>query len=126
MDFWYSDKEYKEYLNQRGWGIVNDEANYKDGLIPLFLIECLYDVKYEVLLKFYGDKETTHRIWEEINFCKLMRELRPPKYKDEYLVQKTKRAKLFFVNTANIHYIMNIFYFFKQINLRFLYFLCFI
>ena len=89
MDFWYSDKEYKEYLNQWEWSVVNDEANYKGGPIPLFPIECLYDVTYDTLLKFYGDKQTTDRIWEEIEFCKLMRELRPPKYEEEYQAQKT-------------------------------------
>ncbi|MBQ2946815.1 MAG: hypothetical protein IJE04_03075 [Bacilli bacterium] len=92
MDFWYNDEEYKEYLNGWEWGIVNDEANYKNDIIPLFPIECLYDVKYETLLKFYGDKETTDRIWEEIKFCELIRELRPPKYEDEYHIQKRKRA----------------------------------
>lgn len=39
MDFCYSDEEYKEYLNQWEWSIVNDEANYKDGIVPLFSIE---------------------------------------------------------------------------------------
>ena len=35
-------------------------------------------------LKFYGDKETTDRIWDEINFCRTMKELRTPSYlKDE-------------------------------------------
>lgn len=92
MDFWYSDKEYKECLNQWEWGIVNDEANYKGGIVPLFPIEYLYDVTYEGLLKFYQDKETTDRIWQEIKFCELMRELRPPKYEEEYYVQKRKRA----------------------------------
>lgn len=92
MDFWYSDKEYQNYLEQWEWGVVNDEANYKDSIVPLLSKEYLYDVTYETLLKFYDDKETTDRIWEEIKFCELMRELRPPKYEEEYQVQKTKRA----------------------------------
>ena len=92
MDFWYSDKEYQTFLEQWEWGIVNDEANYKDSIVPLFPKEYLYDVTYEALLKFYGNKETTDRIWEEIKFCQLMRELRSPKYDEKYQVQKTKRA----------------------------------
>ena len=92
MDFWYSDKEYKKYLEQWEWGIVNDEANYKDSIVPLFPRDYLYDLTYETLLKFYDDKETTDRIWEEIKFCELIRELRPFKYEEEYQVQKTKRA----------------------------------
>lgn len=92
MDFWYSDKEYQTFLEQWEWGIVNDEANYKDSIVPLFPKEYLYDVTYEALLKFYGNKETTDRIWEEIKFCQLMRELRSPKYEEKYQVQKTKRA----------------------------------
>ena len=79
----------KEYLNQWEWGIINDEANYKDGIVPLFPIEYIYDVTYETLLEFYQDKETTDRIWDEIRFCRQMRELRPPKCVDEY--QKVKK-----------------------------------
>lgn len=92
MDFWYSDEEYKECLSQWEWGIINDEVNYKDGIVPLFPIEYIYDVTYDTLLEFYQNKETTDRIWEEIKFCNLMRELRPPKYEEEYQVQKVKRA----------------------------------
>lgn len=88
MDFWYNDKEYKEYLNQWEWGIVNDEANYKGGIMPLFPFEYIYEVSYDTLLKFYGDKETADRIWKEIKFCELMRELRPPKYEEDFVKVK--------------------------------------
>ena len=36
----------------------------------------MYDYSYEQLLRFYGDKETTDSVWEEIQFCKQMHQLR--------------------------------------------------
>ena len=65
--------------------IVNDDANLEkcpiSPLEPFFL----YDYSYELLLKFYGDKETTDRIWDEIQFCKQMHQLRP--HQDEYRLE---------------------------------------
>ena len=52
-------------------------ANYKENPIPLFDKTELYEYSYDTLLKFYGDKATTNRIWEEIQFCKQMHQLRP-------------------------------------------------
>ena len=92
MDFWYCDSDYEEYLEQWEWGIVNDPVNFKDEPTSLFEKIYIYDYKYETLLKFYGNKEITNRIWDEIEFCKLMRSLRTPKYEDEYQNIKVKRA----------------------------------
>ena len=77
IDFWSNDEDYDETLEQWEWGIVNEPANYKGNPMPLFDRDELYEYSYDVLLKFYGYKETTDRIWEEIQFCKKMHQLRP-------------------------------------------------
>ena len=85
MDFWTNDEVYDETLEQWEWGIVNDHANYKRNPMPLFDRDELYDYSYDVLLKFYGDKETTDRIWKEIQFCKQMHQLRPQQWELEFV-----------------------------------------
>lgn len=92
MDFWYDDETYDEYLEEWEWGIVNDPENYKGYPMPLFQKENLYDYSYENLLKFYGDKQQTDKIWEEIQFCKQMHQLRPQKWELKYK-QKCKNIK---------------------------------
>ena len=82
MDFWINDESYLECLEQWEWNIVNDLANIKGYII--LEREYLYEFSYEDLLNLYNDKKTIDIIWNEIMFCKLMRELRPPKYEDEY------------------------------------------
>ena len=84
MDFWTNDEVYDETLEQWEWGIVNDHANYKGNPMPLFERDELYEYSYDALLKFYGDKETTDRIWEEIHFCKQMHQLRPQQWELEF------------------------------------------
>jgi len=77
MDFWTCNQTYDNCLEQWEWGIVNDEANFRKSCISPMDPYSLYRYTYNGLLKFYGDKETTDRIWEEIQFCKQMHELRP-------------------------------------------------
>jgi len=77
MDFWTCNQTYDNCLEQWEWGIVNDEANFRKSAISSMDHLLLYDYTYNGLLKFYGDKETTDRIWEEIQFCKQMHKLRP-------------------------------------------------
>lgn len=77
MDFWCDDETYDEYLEQWEYGISNDIVNFKDSPGTLLEKFYLYDYSYEILLKFYGDKDTTDRIWDEIQFCKQMHQLRP-------------------------------------------------
>ena len=84
IDFWSNDEDYDETLEQWEWGIVNDYANYKGTPMPLFDRDELYEYSYDELLKFYGDKETTNRIWEEIHFCKQMHQLRPQQWELEF------------------------------------------
>ena len=83
MDFWSDDEDYDETLEQWEWGIVNDHANYKGNPMPLFERDELYEYSYDALLKFYDDKVTTDRIWEEIQFCKQMHQLRPQQWESE-------------------------------------------
>ena len=85
IDFWSNDEEYDETLEQWEWGIVNDHANYKGYLLPLFDKDEMYEYSYDELLKLYGDKQTTDRIWEEIQFCKQMHQLRPQQWEREFI-----------------------------------------
>ena len=83
FDFWQNYKAYENTLEEWEWAIINDEANYKEGLLPGLDKSYLYEYTYENLLEFYSDKKITDRIWEEINFCKLMHQLRPTKRERE-------------------------------------------
>lgn len=94
MDFWYSDEEYDETLEEWEWDIINDEANYKDEQLPPFE-DLFYEYTYDMLLKFYENKETTDRIWSEIMFCKQMHCLRPQQWEKDC---KQKEKKLFETN----------------------------
>ena len=84
IDFWFNAEEYDETLDQWEWGIVNDHVNYKENTMPLLDKDDLYEYSYDALLKFYGDKETTDRIWEEIQFCKQMHQLRLQQWELEF------------------------------------------
>lgn len=88
MDFWCDDETYDEYLEQWEWGIINDSANFKDNHVSQFEKFDLYEYSYEMLLKFYGDKETTDRMWDEIQFCKQMHQLRPQQWELEFTPKK--------------------------------------
>lgn len=94
MDFWYDNEAYDETLEQWEWGIVNDNANYKGQPLPQFDKCEMYEYSYEELLKFYGDKETTERIWDEIQFCKQMHQLRPQQWELEFIKPKTLEKEL--------------------------------
>lgn len=92
MDFWYDDETYDEYLEQWEWAIINDIANYKDNTI-LFEKSNLYEYSYETLLNYFEDKEITDRIWDEIQFCKQMHQLRPQQWELEFTPQKKLLVK---------------------------------
>lgn len=87
-DFWCDAETYDEYLEQWEWGIINDSANFEDNHVSQLEKFDLYEYSYEVLLKFYGDKETTDRIWDEIQFCKQMHQLRPGQWELEFTPKK--------------------------------------
>lgn len=88
MDFWYDNVMYSEYLNAWEWNIINDNANYKGNPVSQFNIDYLYEYSYNDLLLFYKDEETTTRIWNEIEFCKLMHKIRPQLWEVEYKSKK--------------------------------------
>ena len=88
MAFWCDDETYDEYLGQWEWSIINDSANFKGNLVSQLEKLNLYEYSYEMLLKFYGDKETTDRIWNEIQFCKQMHQLRPQQWELEFTPKK--------------------------------------
>jgi hypothetical protein len=94
MDFWYDDETYDEYLEQWEWGIVNDHANYKGNSLPQFDKGLLYEYSYDALLKFYDDKTTTDRIWNEIQFCKQMHILRPQQWELEFSSPKVLQKEV--------------------------------
>lgn len=88
MDFWCDDETYDEYLEQWEWEIINDSENFKDNPVSLLEKIDLYEYTYDMLLKFYGDKETTDRMWDEIQFCKQMHQLRPQQWELEFALKK--------------------------------------
>lgn len=94
MDFWYDDEAYDEYLEQWEWGIVNDQVNYKGNQLSLFDKAEMYEYSYDALLTFYGNKETTDRIWQEIQFCKQMHNLRPQQWEMEFGARKNVLTKV--------------------------------
>lgn len=76
-EFWYNPKVYEERLEQWEWGIIND-ASFEDIILEIWL---LYDYTYQdVLVLSSNDKEKADRIWDEINFCRTIRELKVPSY----------------------------------------------
>lgn len=87
-DFWADDETYDEYLEQWEWGIINDKANYKGESLPQLDKVELYDYTYQELLDFYGDKEITDNIWNEIKFCQTMHLLRPQQWEIDKPYQK--------------------------------------
>ena len=84
------DNSYDNCLEQWEWSIVNDDANFKYNLISPMDPSMLYEYTYNGLLQFYGDKETTDRIWDEIQFCKQMHELRP--HQDELKLEVLEKV----------------------------------
>ena len=83
MSFFDNDDDYDETLEQWEWAVVNDPANYQGKALPPFDRYDLFyttDYGYEYLLGYHKDKKTTDRLWEEIEFCKMMHKLRPMQF----------------------------------------------
>ena len=79
-EFWYNQNTYEERLEQWEWGIIND-ASSENIILEIWL---LYDYTYDDILELaYNDKEQADNIWDEINFCRTMKELRTPSYLKE-------------------------------------------
>jgi hypothetical protein len=84
-EFYENDETYDEYLELWEWGIIND--NYID------CVPCLdkSDLRYYTLddLKdILGDFSVAEKVYEEIEFCKLMHELRPQEWEREFVLKK--------------------------------------
>lgn len=88
-EFWYNPKSYEERLEQWEWGIIND-ASSEDIILEMWL---LYDYTYQDILELSSnDKDKADNIWDEINFCRTMIELRTPSYLKETSVPILKRT----------------------------------
>ncbi len=93
-DFWEDDEEYDETLEDWEWDVVNDEENYKGNPLPPFdRYELFYVFTYDMLMKYYGNKETADRIWAEIEFCKQMHKLRPQQWESKHRSKEKKLMK---------------------------------
>ena len=76
-EFWYNPNTYEAYLDRWQWGIINDASSQDIELDICYL----YDYTYEDILELSSnDKEKADRIWDEINFCRTIRELKVPSY----------------------------------------------
>ncbi len=80
-DFFYDNEFYSELLYEWEWGIINDNLNA--DCEPLIDIDEIEDITYEELLK-RTDEKTAIKIMKEINFTRLMHELRPTSWEEEY------------------------------------------
>lgn len=88
-EFWYNPKTYEERLEQWEWGIIND-ASSEDIILEMWL---LYDYTYQDILELSSnDKEKADNIWNEINFCRTMIDLKTPSYLKETSVPVLKRT----------------------------------
>jgi len=84
MEFWADDEVYKETLEQWENSIIDDISNYIEDNNICLEMSNIYKLSYDELLELFKDKKITNRINEEINFCRLMHELRPIKHEKEY------------------------------------------
>lgn len=76
-EFWYNPNTYEAYLDRWQWGIINDASSQDIELEICYL----YDYTYEDILELSSNnKEKADNIWDEINFCRTIRELKVPSY----------------------------------------------
>ena len=88
-EFWYNPKAYEERLEQWEWGIIND-VSYENIILEIWM---LYDYTYQDILELsLNNKEKADNIWDEINFCRTMKELRIPSYLKETSIPVLKRT----------------------------------
>lgn len=87
-DFYENSDEYNEFLEQWEWNIINMQQNSDENSISYLDKDSLYDYTYEELFEFYGDRNLTYRVIEEIKFCRLMHKLRPMQSDANYTLKK--------------------------------------
>lgn len=89
-DFYADDEDYLDTIEAFEWNIINDNDNRK-GIGCILERDYLYDYKYEDLTKLFKNIKTINRLWNEIEFCRFLKEVRPPKYEEEISKQKIKK-----------------------------------
>jgi hypothetical protein len=87
-EFFENDETYDEYLELWEWGIINDSRNYIDECMPCLDKSDLYYYSLNDLEKIYNDRNTAQEIYEEIQFCKMMHELRPQQWELDFRLKK--------------------------------------
>lgn len=78
-DFYYDDKTYDEFLDEWCWNIINYNL-YREGYSFALENWYLFDYKYEDILDLSQNKEVANEVWNEINFCRTMHNLRTPSH----------------------------------------------
>ena len=87
-DFFPNDNTYDEYLELWEWGIINDKVNYIDDCVPCLDKSDLYYYTFEDLVSIYNNVDTAREIMDEINFCRMMHEIRPQQWEKEFVLKK--------------------------------------
>lgn len=88
FEFFESDETYDEFLELWEWGIINDNVNYINDCVPCLDKSDLYYYTLDELEDIYGNINTAEYIYEEIQFCKMMHELRPQQWEKEFRLKK--------------------------------------
>ena len=87
-EFFESQETYDEFLELWEWGIINDNVNYINDCVPCLDKSDLYYYTFEDLCDIYGNIDTAKYIYDEIQFCKLMHEIRPQEWEREFVLKK--------------------------------------
>ena len=87
-EFFESQETYDEFLELWEWGIINDYVNYINDCVPCLDKSDLYYYTFEDLCDIYGNIDTAKYIYDEIQFCKLMHEIRPQEWEREFVLKK--------------------------------------
>jgi hypothetical protein len=87
-EFFESQETYDEFLELWEWGIINDNVNYIDDCVPCLDKSDLYYYTFEDLCNIYGSIDTAKYIYDEIQFCKLMHQIRPQEWECEFVLKK--------------------------------------
>lgn len=86
-EFYVKDDVYDEYLELWEWGIINDDVNCRDGVPVLDKSELSY-YTYDELLAFFGNEKDAKYLYDEIEFCKMMHQIRPQEWERDFPLKK--------------------------------------
>lgn len=90
-EFYCDDEMYDEFLDEWCWSIINHNLCRKESSFELDNW-CLFEYTYNDILELSQSKEIADEVWEEINFCKMMYELRMPSWQKESTTFKKIRT----------------------------------